>query len=127
MLDDRPHTNGELDERDLKVVEAGVTYFQQVKRDLENARLEISELQTTIASKDVIIEGLKSLNNYNASIMQSVILDRDVAVGHRAKYEAMFVTIFGMMRDFKVPTELLIHQMESDHASEIAPRDRRHA
>jgi len=114
-------TNGS-DERDAKAVEAGLAMHLRVKSELEDARHEIGELRQQLTQNAVAMEGLHSLNNLLESRIEAAVVERDLAVGQRAKLEALFSMISATMREFQIPNVPLIRKMEDkSHAHRTNP------
>jgi hypothetical protein len=105
--------NGLTDEAS-KAVEAGLAMHLRVKADLEEVRRQNVELLDIITRSKVEIEALRSFNNLLESRINAAMVERDLAVGQRAKYEALFAMMAATMREFRIPAVPLIREAEGD-------------
>lgn len=86
----------------------GLEQFQRMQHEREDAVRERNELRLQLSSAESTIEGLRGRVNEIESYNQSLRIERDAAVGHRLKWEALFVTIQAQLRAFEVPHEPLV-------------------
>ena len=81
-------TNGGLSERDMQALDLTLADHLLVKRDLEDARAQIAELQSALAQAQVTIKALHEMGEFADTRMAKAVADRDQAVEQRAKYES---------------------------------------
>jgi hypothetical protein len=108
-----------------KAVEAGLAMHLRIKAALDDARGVIARQESQLTQAAVELEALRSFNTMLESRIESAIAERDLAVGQRAKYEALFSMMLATMREFNVPAVPLIREMESKNVAENAARQRR--
>ena len=114
-MTDTRNGNG-LNDEGAKAVEAGLAMHLRVKLALEDARQVIARQEEVLTQTKVEIEALRSFNTMLESRIQSCIAERDLAIGQRAKYEALFSMVMATMREFQVPAVPLIREKEQPHA-----------
>jgi hypothetical protein len=126
MTNEPTRANGvDLNERQMQALDFTFADHLRVVGELEDVRRQNVELLDLITRSKVEIEALRSFNNLLESRVNAAIAERDLAVGQRAKYEALFSMMLATMREFNVPAVPLIREMESKNASENSARQRR--
>jgi hypothetical protein len=101
-------TNGQLPEHRAKAVEYGLTQFQQIGHERDEARSENAMLRDEVAALRVQNDGLSSQLTEAQSMIRTAMMVRDQAVADRVKWEALFISIQAQLRAFAVPAEPLI-------------------
>ena len=81
-------TNGGLSERDMQALDLTLADHLLVKRELDDARRQITELQAALAQAQVAINALKHWSEDGDARIAQAVADRDRAVEQRAKYES---------------------------------------
>jgi hypothetical protein len=125
MTNERNGTDIAREKESAKAVEAGLAMHLRVKAALDEARDVIAQQESRLTQATVEIESLRSFNTMIESRIESAIAERDLAVGQRAKYEALFSMMLATMREFNVPAVPLIRELESKNVVENAARQRR--
>ena len=105
--------NGLTDEQS-KAVEAGLATHLRVKGELDEALRDNAGLREVLTKNSVEIEALRSFVNMLESRIEGCIAERDLAVGHRAQYEALFAMMQATMREFKIPAVPLIRKIDGE-------------
>ena len=105
--------NGLTDEQ-TKAVEAGLAMHLRVKGELEDTQRDNATLREAVTKSLVEIEALRSFVNLLESRIQGCIAERDLAIGQRAQYEALFSMLQATMREFKVPAVPLIRKADTE-------------
>jgi len=100
-------------DENARAVEAGLAMHLRVKAELEDARREIAALRQQLTEAAVENESLRSFNNLLESRVNGSVAERDLAIGQRASYEALFAMLQATMREFQVPAVPLIRQRDT--------------
>ena len=104
----RSGANGELPELRKRMVEQGLTFFQEVAQERDALQAEVARLRTDIASYKVMVEGHTAQMTEMQSRVATMTIVRDQAVADRAKYESLFVMLNAQMRAFAIPAAPLV-------------------
>jgi hypothetical protein len=94
-----------------KTVEAGLLMFQEISAERDRLRRELEESHRERKQDRVELEALRSLVATLESRASSHQLERDQAVGDRAVYEALFISIDAQLRAFEVPIRPVVKKL----------------
>jgi hypothetical protein len=103
-------TNGELPERYEAYANTFVRQQMAVAAERDQLAADNAKLRADIVLYKVEIEARHSEITELRSKEQTAMLMRDKAIGERAKWEALFISIQAQMRAFEVPAAPLVTQ-----------------
>jgi len=105
-------TNGELPEKYEAYATQYVRQQMAVAAERDQLAADNAKLRADIVLYKVEIEARHSELNELRSNEQTAMLMRDKAIGERAKWEALFISIQAQMRAFEVPAAPLVTQAD---------------
>ena len=109
-----------LSEDRKRAVEHGLTVYQRTHDTLERTQEELLQARTRIAELEAEVSSLKSAREMLEAQAIKHQTDRDEAVSHRGKYEALFTIINTSLKEFQVPTNPLGLRTGSKSLSDLA-------
>jgi hypothetical protein len=107
-------TNGALPASRQAAVEQGLQYFNETAAERDALRIEVARLNSDVATHKVAAEALSAQIADMESRVQTATMMRDQAVGERAVYEALFISVQAQLRAFKIPAAPLIKVRDTE-------------
>lgn len=86
----------------------GLTQYQRVQDERDVAIADRDDLRIRLQATIETLEARDSRITDLESVARSLRIERDEAVSHKIKWEALFVSIQAQMRAFEVPAEPLV-------------------
>jgi chromosome segregation ATPase len=103
-----------------RVVERGLTLYQQGQQEVERLTEELTEARAHIAELEAQVRSLESSRNMVESTAARHQAERDEAIAQRAIYEALFASFSAQLKAFNIPTKPIVKHVPELNAKTSA-------
>jgi len=117
---DPPSSVSELPESRQAAWAQSMAMYQETAAQLDTMRIEVAKLKSDISGYKVALDAKDSIMADLESKVQTMQMVRDEAVAHRAKWEALFISVQAQLRAFQVPAAPFVKLHEETGDVEIS-------
>lgn len=102
------------EDKKSKLVEQGMQAYQEACFERDRLREALSKAERDIAQNKVEMNAMFAQITDSDSRVKSYQMERDKAIAERAKYEALFISIQGLLKAFSVPAIPLVKELADE-------------